>query len=227
MSFDSNNYWETRYYEGGDSGAGSYGRLADFKALVLNDFVKRHRINSVNEVGCGDGNQLSLAEYPHYLGLDVSETAIKICLKKFKNDRDKQFKLFDGILTPESTMRMRSELAISLDVLFHLIDDHVFSSYMKNLFALASHFVVIYSSNEFYPGETAPHVLDRCFTDWVKEHQGNWDLVEIIPNIYPFDPKDPDNSSRSDFYIYKNGDKPLIKHKYFGSVWSRMLELSL
>ncbi|HFK5799472.1 TPA: hypothetical protein ACG0L7_003353 [Enterobacter hormaechei subsp. oharae] len=49
-------YWDDRYRLAGNSGAGSYGRLADFKANVLNDFVAREKIGSVAEFGCGDGN---------------------------------------------------------------------------------------------------------------------------------------------------------------------------
>ena len=33
----SEKYWEKRYIAGGNSGAGSYGKLAEFKAEVLND----------------------------------------------------------------------------------------------------------------------------------------------------------------------------------------------
>ena len=33
--FDSKKYWEKRYLKGGDSGDGSYGKLAEFKAKVI------------------------------------------------------------------------------------------------------------------------------------------------------------------------------------------------
>lgn len=59
----SGDYWEQRYRQAGNSGAGSYGRLAEFKAEVLNEFVARHSIGSVVEFGSGDGNQLTLAKY--------------------------------------------------------------------------------------------------------------------------------------------------------------------
>src|SRR5579864_6395854 len=72
----SQTYWDQRYAEGGTSGSGSYGEQAAFKAEILNGFVARHGIQSVIEFGCGDGNQLSLASYPSYVGLDVSRTAI-------------------------------------------------------------------------------------------------------------------------------------------------------
>ena len=69
-------YWERRYRLGGSSGSGSTGHLAAFKAEVLNRFVHDHGIKSVIELGCGDGQQLALAEYPLYLGLDVAKTSI-------------------------------------------------------------------------------------------------------------------------------------------------------
>ena len=88
-------YWEERYQNSGTSGAGSYGRLAKFKADVINSFVRENKIGSVIEFGCGDGHQLSLAFYPQYVGLDVSPTAIKMCKEKFAQDKTKSFFLYD------------------------------------------------------------------------------------------------------------------------------------
>jgi SAM-dependent methyltransferase len=85
----SKKYWDNRYCQGGHSGAGSYGQLAEFKADVLNKFVLENDIQSVIEFGCGDGNQLSLAKYPHYIGIDVSPKAIEICRKLF-NIRERE-----------------------------------------------------------------------------------------------------------------------------------------
>lgn len=47
----SNQYWEDRYRRGGNSGGGSYGRLAAFKAEVPNDFVTSPTIASMVEFG--------------------------------------------------------------------------------------------------------------------------------------------------------------------------------
>ena len=60
----SASYWEHRYAYGGNSGAGSYGSTACAKADLLNSFLKDERLLSVIEFGCGDGHQLSLADYP-------------------------------------------------------------------------------------------------------------------------------------------------------------------
>src|ERR1700692_4583832 len=94
-AFNSARYWEGRYSQGGNSGEGSYGRLAEFKASVLNTFIREHKIQSVIEFGCGDGNQLTLASYPQYIGLDVSRTVIMKCITKFKSDNTKSFFLYD------------------------------------------------------------------------------------------------------------------------------------
>ena len=84
--FESKNYWENRYKKGGNSGAGSYSKLAEFKAEIINDFVHKNSVDLVVEWGSGDGNQLSLAKYKKYLGFDVSATAVNLCREKFKND---------------------------------------------------------------------------------------------------------------------------------------------
>ncbi|HEU4546756.1 MAG TPA: hypothetical protein VFR88_10740, partial [Microlunatus sp.] len=84
LSFGSSGrYWERRYAKGGTSGAGSYGQAAEWKAEVVNGWVRDHGVTSVLDLGCGDGNQLSLADYPRYLGLDRSPTAVRACIERF------------------------------------------------------------------------------------------------------------------------------------------------
>lgn len=64
---------------GGNSGKGSYNRLAQFKADIINKFVEENAIEFVMEWGCGDGHQLSLAKYLQCVGYDVSKQAISTC----------------------------------------------------------------------------------------------------------------------------------------------------
>src|SRR5260370_40522100 len=124
-------YWERRYTHGGTSGVGSYGDLAKSKATFLNDFVRGHGIKSVVEFGCGDGNQLSLADYPSYVGLDVSRAAIGLCRQRFATDPSKSFFLYDGTCFADRGGVFAADLAISLDVIYHLIEDQVFETYMS------------------------------------------------------------------------------------------------
>lgn len=188
-------YWEDRYASGGNSGLGSYGHLALYKEEVINNFVKKEHIESVVEFGCGDGNQLSLANYQSYIGLDVSPTAIELCKKRFAGDSTKSFMLYDP-----NNRNLHAELALSLDVIYHLVEDHVFESYMKNLFSAAKRFVIIYSSN--VDGPQRNHERMRNFTVWVERFVTGWQLTEEIVNRYPYNPHDP-RTSQSNFYIYK------------------------
>jgi len=192
----SREYWEDRYKKGGTSGSGSYGKLATFKAELLNAFVEQHKIQTVVELGCGDGNQLKLANYLDYSGLDVSPTAIALCKETFKHDGKKRFLLYQ-----KDCAVPHAELTLSLDVIYHLIEDHVFNEYMHNLFTSAGRFVIIYSSNK--NDDQVYHEKMRDFTAWIGKHATDFRLNEIIKNKYPYDPADPDNTSQSDFFIYQ------------------------
>lgn len=166
-------YWDRRYETGSDSGAGSYGRSAAFKAEFLNELVTAHAIESVVELGCGDGNQLSLARYPSYLGLDVSPTAVAACRARFAGDETKRFELLRDLAGEVA------ELALSLDVVFHLVEDEVFEAHMRALFAAASRYVVVYSTdtNLRTPFDRA-HVRHRRVTDWTERMRDEWRLVQ-------------------------------------------------
>ncbi|MDX8493394.1 class I SAM-dependent methyltransferase [Mesorhizobium sp. VK22B] len=191
---NSADYWERRYRAGGTSGAGSANRLARFKADFLNRFVANHQIQSVVEFGCGDGMQLALAEYPKYLGLDNAPSAVARCRERFANDATKQFKLVDS--DPG-----HHDLALSLDVVYHLVEDRVFDTYMRNLFSASERFVILYSSNST-ESTPEPHVKHRRFTNWIEVNLLEWKLCSVTPNAYPLDPRDPDNTSFADFYVY-------------------------
>lgn len=202
----SHAYWETRYNGGGNSGSGSYNRLAHYKAAILNSFVQQNQITSVIEHGCGDGNQLSLAQYPAYAGFDVSPTVVAKCKTRFKDDATKRFDIADAYAGETA------DLALSLDVIYHLVEDEIFDAYMARLFASAEKFVIIYSSDTVayntYP--TAPHVKHRAFSEWVKVMCPNWALVGHIPNLYPYTESDPHNTSLADFHFYK---KQMFRHR--------------
>jgi hypothetical protein len=193
----SKKYWEYRYKAGGTSGSGSYGKLAMFKKQVINNFVKQHNIQSVTEFGCGDGNQLRLAEYPFYIGLDVSDTVLERCREKFKGDLTKNFfNLNDaGILRS-----LTSELTLSLDVIYHLVEDKIFTSHMDILFKSSTKYVIIYSSN--FDGHHNQHERTRNFSRWIEENCKEWSLQEKIVNKFPYNCQQEDESSQSDFNIY-------------------------
>jgi len=193
---NTKDYWENRYASGGNSGAGSYNNLAIYKASILNDFVEKNEIVDVMEFGCGDGNQLKLANYPKYIGFDVSRTAVDICRKKFKDDESKKFFLMDFYTT------QTSQLTLSLDVIFHLVEDNIFQSYMEKLFDASRQFVVIYSSNvEIFDPNQITHVRQRKFSTWIEKNRSNWMLMQHIPNQRPYD--GTGSTTFAEFFIYK------------------------
>ncbi|MDE7282481.1 MAG: hypothetical protein K2N85_02670 [Lachnospiraceae bacterium] len=195
--FKSKSYWEKRYSNGGTSGAGSYNHLAEFKAEVINQFIERNKINSIIEWGCGDGNQLGLFLPISYTGYDVSNTAVELCRKKYAEDVSKKFYLYDG----SRQQVEKADLTLSLDVIFHLIEDDVFEDYMYNVFTNSAKYVCIYSND--YEQRMALHVKGRKFTEYVERVFPEWELVECVKNKYPYDAADPNNTSFCDFFFYK------------------------
>jgi hypothetical protein len=201
-TFDSQDYWESRYRDGRNSGAGSYNRLAQFKAEVLNRFVADHRISRVIEFGSGDGSQLRLCEYPNYIGVDVSRTAVESTRRLYSGDETKTFIHTDD-LAPEH----RGELSLSLDVIYHLVEDSVFETYMERLFESADRFVIIYSSNEERRADSV-HVRHRRFTDWIERNRPEFRQIGFLRNPFPEDVRDLDNTSFADFYIFERVADP-------------------
>ena len=169
------------------------GELARFKARVLNDFVREHGIQSVIEFGCGDGMQLALAEYPRYIGIDVSRTAIALCRQRFASDATKSF-LWQGDPEREAGSQLpTAQLALSLDVIYHLLEDDVYRRY-RDLFNSAERHVIIYSSDHRGSGErrarATPHLPARRGSGFPA-----FRLVRRIDNALP-------SRSFADFYVF-------------------------
>ncbi len=196
----SESYWEQRYAAGGNSGSGAYNHLAKYKAEIVNEFVDKHEMTSVIEFGSGDGNQLSLARYPNYTGVDVSPTVIAKARAQFADDPSIRF-----IHTSELTPDTKADLSISLDVIYHLVEDDVFDLYMRRLFDAARKAVIIYASNED-KGWKDPHVRHRKFTDWIEKNRPDFIFMSRVPNRYPYDAKKPDDTSFSDHHIFRSVD---------------------
>ena len=194
----SSQYWQERYALGGNSGSGSYNRLAEFKAEVINKFVRENEVKSVVEFGTGDGNQLLFGKYPRFRGVDISPVAVETCRERFRDDPAKSFVTVDAFRDAPDVF----DLSQSLDVIFHLVEDDVFNDYMDRLFAAGSRFVIVYSSNEDRRTSDS-HVRHREFTKWVQKYQPAWTLFDHVKNRFPFDAADPHNTSFADFYFFK------------------------
>jgi hypothetical protein len=197
----SDTFWEDRYRAGGDSGPGSYHRLAAFKAKVINDFIVEKNVGSAIEFGCGDGNNLSLVNYPKYIGLDVSPTSTRLCINKFQNDNSKSFYVYNSLSFLDNHQLFRADMSLSLDVIYHLVEDEIYAKYMTDLFQSAQKYVIIYSWDE--SGTQDFHQKSRNFSKWVTENQPSFKLISRIENPYPFDASDPENTSNAVFMMYE------------------------
>ena len=199
--FNSGEYWENRYKIGGNSGAGSYRHLMRFKADTINAFLKEKDVQSVIDFGVGDGNQLASFDVKTYYGFDVSHSVLEKLRKQFSDHKDKHF-----LHTSEYNQHM-AEVALSLDVIYHLIEDDVFHQYMERLFSSAERYVIIYSSNEDNLGNnpTALHVRHRKFTRWINRFRKDWRCGAYIENKYPVlsSANSQVDHSFCNFYIYE------------------------
>lgn len=193
--FSSGRYWEERYKKGGNSGAGSYNNLAEFKAEIINKFVVDNDIETIIEFGCGDGNQLALFDFKHYIGFDVSDSILNQIREKYKDNKNYSFQKMCDFC------EQRAELVLSLDVIYHLVEDVVFEQYMNDLFKASKRYVIIYASNK--DEIQCAHVKHRKFSDYIENNFNDWEMIKFIPNKYPFDKNNPDYTSFADFYIYK------------------------
>ncbi len=176
---DSSSYWEDRYARGGTSGAGSYGESARAKAEYLNAFVERHGVTTVLELGCGDGAQLELAAYPSYVGFDVSPTIIDKCRTRFHDDPAKEFALYEPEGFAAALGGRRFDLALSLDVVYHLVEDEVYRAHIEHLFAHSTRYVIVYSTDVEVAGQgSAVHVRHRAVAADIASWIDGWELID-------------------------------------------------
>ena len=96
-----------------------------------------------------------------------------------------------------------AQLTLSLDVIYHLIEDGVFHDYMKRLFDSSTEFVIIYSSNtDEQQRFQAAHMKHRKFSQWIDQNRPGWKLMQHIPNRY-LCASNKHEGHLADFYIYE------------------------
>ncbi len=197
--FDATRYWEGRYAEGGTSGEGSYGRLADFKALVINEFVSEHGAQRVIEFGCGDGTQLTLLNVPKYTGFDISRIAVQRCIDRFRADATKSFFLFDGASFRDAAGIFMADVVMSLDVIYHLVAEVEFEAYMTHVCSACRKHLILYTTD--YDRAESGHQRHRAISAWMQRRR-DFALLRTIPNPYAGSADEQERSDAS-FLIYE------------------------
>ena len=194
LRFSTTDYWENRYRKGGNSGSGSYGKKATYKASVVNEIIKKYDISFMLEFGCGDGNNLHFFEVDRYLGFDISKSAIEICIKKYLKDQKKSFIYYQPNLFKAGALK--AELTVSLEVIFHLIEDSTFQKYMNDLFESSSKYVLVCSTNEHNKNNNSIHLKHRKFTNHIPSHFSLLEHIETPSSLKA-------QGFLSDFYLFR------------------------
>lgn len=177
MEFKLKEYWDTRYKQGGNSGAGSYENEAMLKASHINFWIEKYNIRAITEIGCGDGNNCLMYKVKtSYCGYDISPKAIEICNEKTRKIRNSLKYFFS--CRPEY-IDLDANMCLCLDVWYHQVNDNDFEELCKLLFVDGNwKYVVIYSYEEENPFPDLPvgqHVKYRDVLSKVKEFP-NWEL---------------------------------------------------
>ena len=169
--FNSKEYWENRYQGGGNSGIGSYGVSATIKADYINSVISKYNIKTINDLGHGDGNQINLLEgFTSYTGYDVSSTIRDKCILQFQDDRRYTF-------INDVSQFKQANLAMSLDVLYHITEQEVFVDYIDKLFSIGE-YILIYAEDRDHRGNS--HVVCRKFTNYISEVYNNFTLIDTV-----------------------------------------------
>lgn len=151
--------WERRYRETDlGSGDNSWGEKAQRKADYVNALIQDRSVHTVVDWGCGDGEVASRIKALRYIGIEVSPSALALCKAKATGP-EREWRLYDGFTKPRLP---KADLALSLDIILHLVDDGLYRRYLELLFGSAP-LVCVYSSCRNEQG--ARHVLHRTFID--------------------------------------------------------------
>lgn len=197
--FDSGKYWTERYQNGRNSGSGSYGRLAEYKAETINALVAERGITSVVELGSGDGNQASLFDIPTFTGIDISPLVVERANKRFADRSGWRFVQSDRFdVTPRAF-----DMAMSLDVIYHLVEDAVFDQYMRDLTTLADKYVLVYASDHDEQAHSV-HVRHRAYSTWMTQNAPQFELTKTYQHPYPMEEgADVDQTSFAFFRLFR------------------------
>lgn len=153
-------YWNNRYLQGGDSGAGSQPGPIEKKVQWLS---RLDWISSVVEIGCGDfqfGRRL-MDRLPsaRYWGYDVSQVVVERNQKLYGLPRVQFFPVAHGY--PAGVHFPMADLLMCVDVLFHVIDDGDYCEMIQSLRDAKWRYLAVTAYE--YDGPSSEHLRIRKF----------------------------------------------------------------
>lgn len=181
--------WEDRYVNKGNSGFGSYQKdLYDYKLGFVRDVITQYNIKTVFDYGCGDGHVVSEIiagrDVDSYIGIDLSPYIIEQNRKKYKD------KIYYTLEEYNFDQKETFDLVISLDVIYHIMEEAFYYETLSKLFELSKKYVLIYAVDKdlLYSG----HMHFRRFTNKIPN---NYKLVKSE--------KTPNEQMETTFYLYE------------------------
>jgi predicted TPR repeat methyltransferase len=163
--FDTKSYWDTRYSQGGNSGLGSQTVIRQYKLERLNNYVAKYNIRSILDLGCGDGRQLSGLVVPKYTGVDVSSAALAACRARYASKPGWQFLKYDELTDA------KVDTTMSLDVIYHLVNDDEYFAYIKLLADRATRYIIVFSTTRELRA-AVPHIKHRNYLQDILADKG-------------------------------------------------------
>ncbi|GAB1855744.1 hypothetical protein MHTCC0001_05780 [Flavobacteriaceae bacterium MHTCC 0001] len=167
-------FWDYRYNKCPDlgSGVGSRGEVLKLKQTLLNLITHGYTNREIVDVGCGDLELMKVMPFKNYLGLDVSNEAIKLAGQKRPD-----WKFKNTSITDETIEEV--DLVMCFDVLIHQSDKQVFENIVKSLVIKANKRIIIgaYNSLPSYDS-TITHYHNAIF-DEVNKY-GKFDELAVV-----------------------------------------------
>jgi len=169
-------YWEKRYKTGGNSGFGSHDAgSVKFKGDYISNLIKKYGVETLFDYGCGDGNQLpAIKGYTNYFGYDIAANVVDLCKSKFVGD---ETKFFSSNLS--DILIRKYDMAISMDVTYHIIEEELFELYLDNLFN-AGNIVVLFTTNNDSKTSLSHH-HPRKVIDYIGNKFTDFKLIDMTP----------------------------------------------
>lgn len=190
-------YWFHRHRRGAGrrefeaDGRGSAGHLRAYKAAFVNAMARKYDCRTAIDLGCGSAWLYGLTSFDEYTGFDISPSAIWRAYLEHGCPKNAEFHIFD----PERTELRRADVAVSLDVVYHITEEVDLWAYLAAMCEAARRLIVVYAADEDPVETDPPHIARRRFVPLIEKR--GWRLAESPENPYA---DDPDVMSR--FYVF-------------------------
>ncbi|QRM87803.1 methyltransferase domain-containing protein [Lacinutrix sp. WUR7] len=154
-------FWDYRYLTCPSlgSGVGSRGEVLELKINLLKHLTYGKKTATIMDIGCGDLELMKDMPFENYLGLDVSEEAVKMGKQK-RPDWD-----FKTVPISDSSIQ-EVDITMCFDVLIHQSDANNFKVIVEKLVSKAKKRIIIGAYNEAPSfGSTITHFHNAIFNE--------------------------------------------------------------